>query len=280
MRTAESRRIGDDVRVLLRWSRRRRDRRAVPRPFLRASRRSIMRRRGGLSASVVRLGSPLDRAGAGSMLGSRLRQRAGEPRASRGVRARTPPTRARRDRQRPRAGERGFRGRAGRGLLARRRQRPTAACVAQALHWLEPPRFFAESRTRAAPGGGARGPGATVTSNSTPTYRRQRLLQARIRDDWPPERRFIDEGYASFDFVRTHRRARVLNSRGMDPAAPARLFLQLFGEQAPPRAPWRGSGCAARRSAGCGVGDRLRERTVRWPFVHRAKQARLKPRRQ
>ena len=150
-----------------------------------------------------------------------------------------------------------------------------AACVAQALHWFELPRFFAECERVLRPGGVLVAWGYQDIELDADIADANAALQARIRDDWPPERRFIDEGYASFDFP-------------FEPiAAPA---FELRAEWTLPRLlGYFSSYSASKRhrerrgedpvalhaeALAAAWGDPLRERTVRWPlFVH----ARRKP---
>lgn len=75
-----------------------------------------------------------------------------------------------------------------------------AACVAQALHWFDLPRFFAECERVLRPGGVLVAWGYLDIEVDAGIAQANAALQARIRDDWPPERLFIDEAYASFDF--------------------------------------------------------------------------------
>jgi SAM-dependent methyltransferase len=73
-----------------------------------------------------------------------------------------------------------------------------AVCVAQALHWFDLPKFFAECGRVLKPGGAlfAWGyqdivvPDALAAANDA--------LQEAIRPHWPPQRALIDEAYAGF----------------------------------------------------------------------------------
>lgn len=74
--------------------------------------------------------------------------------------------------------------------------------VAQALHWLDLPAFYREVRRVLRPGGLL-----AVWSYgnlSLPDERLDRILQAFYHDTlgpcWPPERRLVEEGYASLEF--------------------------------------------------------------------------------
>jgi len=73
--------------------------------------------------------------------------------------------------------------------------------AAQAAHWFDLPRFYAEARRIAAPGGVL----ALVTygvAGFEPALeaRFQRFYRDEIGPFWPPERKLVDEGYASVDF--------------------------------------------------------------------------------
>ncbi|WP_438282991.1 class I SAM-dependent methyltransferase [Pseudomonas alabamensis] len=73
--------------------------------------------------------------------------------------------------------------------------------VAQAAHWFDLPAFYAQVRTRAAPG-------AVLALISYGVPRLEDDLQGRFMDFyhheigpfWPPERQLVDSGYATLDF--------------------------------------------------------------------------------
>ena len=250
MRIVETRRIGDDVRVLLRPRRKRRMRRigataasahghaSVSAQRLQGSflRRSPATTPGaaGVSAGAVRL-DRRDRArhaigrgkpGCGSGQASRDLARAFErvfatdPSAAQIAQAtRSPAT----SRFAVEPGER----------CSLPDASVDAVCVAQALHWFDRDAFFAEcervlrARRRAGRLGlpGHRSARARCWQRSMPCAQRSRPY-------WPPERAFVDAGLCAVRLaVRALERARVRVARGMEPAAAARLFLQLFGRK-------------------------------------------------
>jgi SAM-dependent methyltransferase len=75
-----------------------------------------------------------------------------------------------------------------------------AVCVAQALHWFDLPRFFAECGRVLKPGGVLVAWGYQDIEVDDDVAEADAALQARIRDDWAPQRAFIDAAYAGFDF--------------------------------------------------------------------------------
>ena len=75
-----------------------------------------------------------------------------------------------------------------------------AVCVAQALHWFDQPRFFAECERVLKPGGVLVAWGYQDIAVDADVAAANHALQARIRDDWAPQRAFIDAAYAGFDF--------------------------------------------------------------------------------
>ena len=75
-----------------------------------------------------------------------------------------------------------------------------AICVAQALHWFDLPKFFAESERVLKPGGVLLAWGYQDIEVDADIAEANAALQARIRDDWAPERWFIDAAYAGFEF--------------------------------------------------------------------------------
>ena len=220
MRTIENRRIGDDVRDAAAQTVAGVTAVPVPRPFLRG--------RGAVPAQARPDYPPALFDWIASIAPARIDAGAGcgsgqATAASRGCsRVRHRPETRRRSAT-PRAGERGFRGPAGRACSLADAS-ADAACVAQAT-LVRAAALLRRMRTRAAPRRRARGLGLQHRTRR----RHRRRITPRCRRD--PRRlaagtAFIDEGYASFDFpFRTHRRARVRIARGMDPAAPARLFL-------------------------------------------------------
>ncbi|GAA4999316.1 class I SAM-dependent methyltransferase [Pseudoluteimonas lycopersici] len=75
-----------------------------------------------------------------------------------------------------------------------------AVCVAQALHWFDLPRFFAECERVLKPGGVLFAWGYQDIEVDDDIAGANAALQARIRDDWAPQRDFIDAAYAGFEF--------------------------------------------------------------------------------
>ena len=75
-----------------------------------------------------------------------------------------------------------------------------AVCVAQALHWFDLPKFFAECDRVLRPGGMLFAWGYQDIEVDADLAAPNAALQGRIRDDWAPQRYFIDGAYAGFDF--------------------------------------------------------------------------------
>ena len=75
-----------------------------------------------------------------------------------------------------------------------------AICVAQALHWFDLPRFFAECERVLKPGGMLIAWGYQDIVVPQAIDATVADFQREILAYWPPERDFIDEGYASFAF--------------------------------------------------------------------------------
>ena len=75
-----------------------------------------------------------------------------------------------------------------------------AVCVAQALHWFDLPKFFAECGRVLKPGGVLFAWGYQDIEVDDDIAEANAALQARIREDWAPQRDFIDAAYAGFDF--------------------------------------------------------------------------------
>ncbi|MFT3897015.1 MAG: class I SAM-dependent methyltransferase [Thermomonas sp.] len=150
-----------------------------------------------------------------------------------------------------------------------------AVCVAQALHWFDLPAFFAECERVLKPGGMLIAWGYLDIEVDDDIAAANAALQARIRGDWPPQRDFIDEAYASFGFpfqaVETP--AFELRAEWTLP----RLLGYFSSYSATKRHRERtGEDVVALHADALAAawGDPQRPRTVRWPmFVH----ARRKP---
>ena len=103
----------------------------------------------------------------------------------------SPPTQRRADRAGTRPGQRHVCGRAGRALQPGRRQR-RRGCVAQALHWFDRAAFFAECARVLKPGGVLVAWGYQDIEVPAPLAAANAALQDEIRDYWPPERALVD----------------------------------------------------------------------------------------
>lgn len=75
-----------------------------------------------------------------------------------------------------------------------------AVCVAQALHWFDRPRFFAECARVLRPGGVLVAWGYQDIVAPEGVDAAIDPFRAAIEGDWPPERDLVDAGYASFDW--------------------------------------------------------------------------------
>lgn len=75
-----------------------------------------------------------------------------------------------------------------------------AACVAQALHWFDRGRYFAECARVLRPGGVLVAWGYQDIEVPAALTEVNRALQDDIRRHWPPERKLVDDGYAEFDW--------------------------------------------------------------------------------
>lgn len=73
-----------------------------------------------------------------------------------------------------------------------------AVCVAQALHWFDRPRFFAECARVLKPGGVLVAWGYQDIEVPEPLCEAVEAFAARIRDAWPAERDLIDRAYVDF----------------------------------------------------------------------------------
>lgn len=151
-----------------------------------------------------------------------------------------------------------------------------AACVAQALHWFDLPRFFAECERVLRPGGVLVAWGYLDIEVDAGIAQANPALQARIRDDWPPERLFIDEAYASFDFPFEPIPAPAMELRA-EWTLP-RLLGYFSSYSATKRHRERTGEDAVALHAdefAAAWGDPQRTRAVRWPlFVHARRKRR------
>ena len=149
-----------------------------------------------------------------------------------------------------------------------------AVCVAQALHWFDLPRFFAECERVLKSGGVLAAWGYKDIEVDDDIAGANAALQARIRDDWPSQRAFIDEGYASFvfPFERIETPAPELRAEWTLPRllgyfssySAVKLHRERTGED--PVALHADALAAA-------WGDPQRTRSMRWPmFVHARKK--------
>ena len=136
------------------------------------------RRATGISRCPVRL-DRIGRAVARRGLGSRLRQRPGQPRAGVALRSRACHRSQRRaGRAGARARQHHLRGRTGRALRLPDAS-VDAVCVAQALHWFDRAAFFAQCARVLKPGRGAGGMGLPGHRSTGATGRRQRSAAGR-----------------------------------------------------------------------------------------------------
>ena len=150
-----------------------------------------------------------------------------------------------------------------------------AVCVAQALHWFDLPAFFAECERVLRPGGVLVAWGYQDIEVDDDIAAANTALQATIRDDWPPERRFIDAGYASFDFPFD-----AIDAPRFELRAEWTLprLLGYFSSYSATKRHRERTGedpvALHAEALSAAWGDPLRARTLRWPlFV----QARRKP---
>ena len=75
-----------------------------------------------------------------------------------------------------------------------------AICIAQALHWFDLPRFFAECARVLKPGGVLLAWGYQDIVVPADIAKAVADFQQVVEPYWPPERYFIDEAYAAFEF--------------------------------------------------------------------------------
>ena len=145
-----------------------------------------------------------------------------------------------------------------------------AICIAQALHWFDLPRFFAECDRVLKPGGMLIAWGYQDIVVPQDIDAPVADFQREILDYWPPERDFIDEGYAAFVFpfervdtpqlelVAEWTLPRMLGYFSSYSAT--KRFIDAHG---------RDPVVAHAASIAAAWGDRQATRTLRWPlFVH------------
>ena len=145
-----------------------------------------------------------------------------------------------------------------------------AICIAQALHWFDLPRFFAECDRVLKPGGMLVAWGYQDIVVPQDIDAPVAAFQREILDYWPPERDFIDEGYAAFVFpfervdtpqlelVAEWTLPRMLGYFSSYSAT--RRFIDAHG---------RDPVVAHAASIAAAWGDPQATRTLRWPlFVH------------
>jgi SAM-dependent methyltransferase len=150
-----------------------------------------------------------------------------------------------------------------------------AACVAQALHWFDLPKFFAECNRVLRPGGVLFAWGYQDIEVDDGIAEANAAFQARIRDDWAPQRYFIDEAYAAFEFPFAKIEAPRFELRAewdlprllgyFSSYSAVKLHRERTGEDA----------VALHADAFAEAwGDPQRTRTMRWPlFVHARRKA-------
>ena len=148
------------------------------------------------------------------------------------------------------------------------------ATVAQALHWLDRDAFHAEARRTLRPGGvlAAWSYGMMTVTDAVDAVVHE--LYGPILDDcWPPERRWVEEGYATFDFPFAELRAPAF---AMTAEWTCAELLGYLGTWSAVRAyrERRGADPIAlvRDRLAAAWGDAAR-RTVRWPLAMRAGRA-------
>lgn len=145
-----------------------------------------------------------------------------------------------------------------------------AICVAQALHWFDLPRFFAECDRVLKPGGMLFAWGYQDIEVDGDIAEANAALQARILGDWAPQRWFIDAAYAGFDFPFDRIEAPHFELRA-EWTLP-RLLGYFSSYSATKTHRERTGEDAVALHAGelaAAWGDPQRTRTMRWPlFVH------------
>lgn len=144
------------------------------------------------------------------------------------------------------------------------------ACVAQALHWFDLPRHFAECGRVLKPRGVLVAWGYQDIEVDSDIAAANAALQERIRDDWAPERTFIDEAYANFYFPFEAMPAPTFEMRA-EWTLPRLLGYYASYSATKLHRERTGEDAVALHAADLAAawGDAQRTRTVRWPlFVH------------
>lgn len=75
-----------------------------------------------------------------------------------------------------------------------------AVCVAQALHWFDRPAFFAECARVLRPGGVLVAWGYGDVRLPAQVAAAYAAFAGQVDGDWPPERAYVDQAYAGFDW--------------------------------------------------------------------------------
>jgi SAM-dependent methyltransferase len=150
-----------------------------------------------------------------------------------------------------------------------------AVCVAQALHWFDLPKFFAECDRVLKPGGMLFAWGYQDIEVDDDIAEANAALQAHIRDDWAPERYFIDAAYAGFEFPFEKIEAPRFELRAEWTLPRLLGYFSSYSATKTHRERTGEDAVALHADAFAAAwGDPQRTRTMRWPlFVH----ARRKP---
>jgi SAM-dependent methyltransferase len=150
-----------------------------------------------------------------------------------------------------------------------------AVCVAQALHWFDRDAFFAGCARVLRPGGVLVAWGYQDIAVPASLAAANAALQAEIRAYWPPERAWIDEAYAAFDWPFT-----PIDVPDFDLCTRWTLprLLGYFSSYSASKRCLEATGrdpVAAHAAAfAAGWGDAAAARSVRWPmFVHARRKA-------
>jgi SAM-dependent methyltransferase len=150
-----------------------------------------------------------------------------------------------------------------------------AVCVAQALHWFDLPKFFAECGRVLKPGGALFAWGYQDIEVDADVAEANAVLQARIRDDWAPQRYFIDAAYAGFDFPFEKIEAPHVELRAEWTLPRLLGYFSSYSATKTHRERTGEDAVALHADAFAAAwGDPRRTRTLRWPmFVHARRKA-------